>query len=69
MKDATTQFMTEDQIINKANECQTLNDIEAIKKLAGQHLNGSDLLTKERVMKVVYFNQYLIKTSINEPKF
>jgi hypothetical protein len=69
MKNETPQFMTENQIINKANECKTLSEIEAIKNLANQHLKGSGMLTKERVMKVVYFNQYLIKKSITELKF
>jgi hypothetical protein len=69
MKNENPQFMTESQIIIKANECKTLDDIEAIKKLATQHLAGSNVLTKERVMKVIYFNQYLIKASITEPNF
>ncbi|GEM_PF-3711257 len=68
MKNETPEFMTEDQIVKKANECKTLNDIEATKDLAIQHLKGSCLLTKERIMKVIYFNQYLIKTATTEPK-
>lgn len=69
MKNETPQFMTEAQIMKKADECKNLNDIEAIKKLAIEHLTGSCLLTKERVMKVIYFNQYLIKASITAPNF
>lgn len=69
MKNETSQFMTESQIIMKANECKTLDDIEAIKKLAKQHIAGLGLFTQERVMKVIYFNQYLIKTATTQPKF
>jgi hypothetical protein len=57
MKNGINEAMTEDQLISRVNECKNLDDIEAIKKLAQEHLEASDDLTKERVMKAIYFIQ------------